>query len=88
MKNIKTALISVSDKTNLKQILQVLKKNNVKIISSGGTYNKIRQHNFKCLQISDFTGFKEILGGRVKTLHPKIPQVFSTKEMINHIRKI
>ena len=71
-KNIKTALISVSNKSNLKPLLQVLKKNNIKLISSGGTYKKIKKLNFKCLEVSDFTGLKEILNGRVKTLHPKI----------------
>ena len=69
---IKTALISVSDKTNLKQILQILKKNNIKIISSGGTFKEINRLNFKCIEVSDFTGSNEILNGRIKTLHPKI----------------
>ena len=72
IKKIKSALISVSDKSNLKPLLQNLKKNNIKLISSGGTYKAIRKLNFKCLEISNFTGFNEILGGRVKTLHPKI----------------
>tara|TARA_B100001059_G_scaffold193828_1_gene197764 strand:+ start:210 stop:1766 length:1557 start_codon:yes stop_codon:yes gene_type:complete len=72
MKKIRSALISVSDKSNLKPLLQTLKKNNVKLISSGGTFRTIRKLNFKCLEVSDFTGFGEILGGRVKTLHPKI----------------
>ena len=72
IKKIKSALISVSDKNNLSSILQILKKNNVKIISSGGTYKKIKRLGFKCTEVSDFTGFNEILDGRVKTLHPKI----------------
>ena len=72
MKKIKSALISVSDKSDLKPLLQILKKNNIKLISSGGTYKKIRKLRFKCLEVSDFTGFNEILDGRVKTLHPKI----------------
>ena len=72
MKKIKSALISVSDKTNLKPLLNSLRKNNIKIISSGGTFKKIKKLKFKCLEVSDFTNFKEILGGRVKTLHPKI----------------
>jgi phosphoribosylaminoimidazolecarboxamide formyltransferase/IMP cyclohydrolase len=71
-KKIKLALISVSDKSNLKPLLQILKKNNIKLISSGGTFKEIQKLKFKCLEISDFTGFKPILGGRVKTLHPKI----------------
>ena len=72
MKKIKTALISVSDKSNLGPLLKVLKKNNIKLISSGGTYKKIIKLKFRCLEVSNFTGSKEILGGRVKTLHPKI----------------
>ena len=72
MKKIKSALISVSDKSNLKPLLDVLKKFKIKLISSGGTFKKIENLKFKCSEISDFTGFKEILGGRVKTLHPKI----------------
>ena len=72
MKKIKSALISVSDKSNLKPLLQILKNNNIKLISSGGTFKKIQKLKFKCLEVSDFTGFNEILGGRIKTLHPKI----------------
>ena len=71
-KKIRTALISVSDKSNLKPLLQTLKKNNIKIISSGGTFKEIKKLNFKCLDVTNFTGSAEILGGRVKTLHPKI----------------
>ena len=69
---IKTALISVSDKSNLKPILNVLKKNKVKIISSGGTYKEIKKLKFSCIEVSNFTNSPEILEGRVKTLHPKI----------------
>ena len=72
MKKIETALISVSDKSNLKPLLQTLKKNGVKIISSGGTFKEIKRLKFKCLEVSKFTGSREILDGRVKTLHPKI----------------
>ena len=69
---IKTALISVSDKKNLKPLLNVLKKNKVKIISSGGTFKEIKKLKFNCIEVSQFTNSPEILGGRVKTLHPKI----------------
>ena len=72
MKKIRTALISLSDKNNLITLLNVLKKNNVKIISSGGTYREIRKLKHKCLEVSEFTNSPEILDGRVKTLHPKI----------------
>ena len=69
---IKTALISVSNKKNLKPLLSVLKKNKVKIISSGGTYKEIKKLKFNCIEVSEFTNSSEILEGRVKTLHPKI----------------
>jgi len=72
MNKIKTALISVSDKRNIKSILNILKKNKVKIISSGGTYKEIKKLKFKCIEVSEFTNSPEILEGRVKTLHPKI----------------
>jgi phosphoribosylaminoimidazolecarboxamide formyltransferase/IMP cyclohydrolase len=72
MKKIKRALISVSNKKNLKNLLKVLTNYNIDLISSGGTYKEIKKLKFKCLEVSEYTGFPEILGGRVKTLHPKI----------------
>jgi len=72
MKKIKRALISVSDKKDLKPLLSVLKKFKVEIISSGGTYKEIKKLKYACMEVSDYTGSPEILGGRVKTLHPKI----------------
>ena len=72
LKKIKRAIISVSDKSKLKYILPTLKKFNIEIISSGGSYKKIKSMNYKCIEIANYTGFSEILNGRVKTLHPKI----------------
>ena len=72
MKKIQKALISVSDKENLKGLLKVLTKYKIELISSGGTYKEIKKLKFKCLEVSEYTGSPEILGGRVKTLHPKI----------------
>ena len=72
MKKIKRALISVSDKKNLRPLLKILKKNKIEIVSSGGTYKEIKKLNFKCIEVSSYTGSPEILEGRVKTLHPKI----------------
>ena len=57
MKKIKTALISVSNKKNLKLILKTLKKFKIEIISSGGTYKKIKELGFKSTEISEFTKF-------------------------------
>ena len=72
MSKIKNALVSVFDKENLKNVLQVLKKNKINVISSGGTYKSIKKLGFKCKEVSEYTGFDEMLDGRVKTLHPKI----------------
>jgi len=72
MSKIKRALISVSNKQNLKPLLQSLKKNKIEIISSGGTFKEIKKLKFDCTEVSEFTNSPEILEGRVKTLHPKI----------------
>ena len=72
MKKIKQALISVSDKKELKSILKILKKFKINIISSGGTFKEIKKLGYQCIEVSKFTNSSEILGGRVKTLHPKI----------------
>ena len=72
MKKIKKALISVSDKKNLKDLLKILIKYKIELISSGGTYKEIKKLKFRCLEVSEYTGSPEILDGRVKTLHPKI----------------
>ena len=72
MKKIKRALISLSDKSKLKNILNTLKKYRIELISSGGTHKEIKKLGFQCLEVSNYTGSPEILEGRVKTLHPKI----------------
>ena len=72
LQKIKTALISVSDKKNLPQILKILNKYKIKIISSGGTYDAIKKLGYDCTGVASYTGFNEMLDGRVKTLHPKI----------------
>jgi len=69
---VKNALISVSNKENLTSLLKTLKKFNINIISSGGTFASIKKLGYQCTAISKYTGFKEMLDGRVKTLHPKI----------------
>ena len=89
MKKIRTALISVSDKKRLKPLLNILKKNSIKIISSGGTYKEIKKLKFKCAEVSEFTGFPEILGGRVKTLHPKIHAgILNKRESRSHLKDL
>ena len=72
LKKITRALISVSDKTNLVDMLQILKEFDVEIVSTGGTYKAIKDLGYQCVEISNYTGFPEMMDGRVKTLHPKI----------------
>jgi phosphoribosylaminoimidazolecarboxamide formyltransferase/IMP cyclohydrolase len=69
---IERALISVSDKTGLAELSQALHSLGVQLISTGGTANFLRERNIPAIDVSDHTGFPEILDGRVKTLHPKI----------------
>jgi len=69
---VKNALISVSNKEKLTSLLKTLKKFNINIISSGGTYVSIKKLGYECIELSKYTGFGEMLDGRVKTLHPKI----------------
>ena len=89
MKKIKKALISVSDKKNLKNLLRILTKHKIDLISSGGTYKEIRKLKFKCLEVSEYTGSPEILGGRVKTLHPKIHAgILSKRNNKSHVRDL
>tara|TARA_B100000941_G_scaffold290489_1_gene272664 strand:- start:1649 stop:3199 length:1551 start_codon:yes stop_codon:yes gene_type:complete len=72
LEKIKNALISVSNKEGLDEICKILNRFNINIISSGGTFRYISKLGFRCTEISKYTGFKEMLDGRVKTLHPKI----------------
>ena len=88
-RKIKTALISVSNKKNLKPLLNILKKNKIKIISSGGTYKEIIRLKFKCLEVSKFTNSPEILEGRVKTLHPKIHAgILNKRKKKSHLKDL
>ncbi len=69
---IKRALISTSDKTNLISFASFLKDRNIEILATGGTAKLLQENNIAITYVSEYTGFPEILGGRVKTLHPKI----------------
>ena len=68
----RTALISVSDKSGLSELVTFLISQNVKILSTGGTFKAIKEITSDVIEVSDFTGFEEMMDGRVKTLHPKI----------------
>src|SRR5215208_8413001 len=72
MNPIKRALISVSDKTGIIDFARELKHFNVEIISTGGTAKALRDAGIEVRDISDVTGFPEMMDGRVKTLHPRI----------------
>ncbi len=72
MARIRKALISVSDKTGLVPFAQALHELGVQILSTGGTAKLLSEHGVPVTSVSDYTGFPEILDGRVKTLHPRI----------------
>lgn len=69
---IQRALISVSDKTKLHILAPFLQEKGVEIVSTGGTLKYLKQHGVKAIDISTFTGFPEMMDGRLKTLHPKV----------------
>jgi phosphoribosylaminoimidazolecarboxamide formyltransferase/IMP cyclohydrolase len=72
MVKVKRALISVSDKTGIIEFAKELKGLGVEIISTGGTAKLLKDNGVNVIEVEDYTGFPEMLGGRVKTLHPKI----------------
>ncbi len=72
MIKVKRALVSVSDKTGIVELGVVLKKFGVEILSTGGTAKTLKENNIPVIEVSDYTGFPEMLDGRVKTLHPRI----------------
>lgn len=72
LKKIKSALVSVYHKDGLDQIINLLHENGVKLISTGGTKSFIESMGIPCNAVEDLTGYPSILGGRVKTLHPKV----------------
>jgi len=72
MARIKAALISVSDKRGVVELAQALHSKNVKIISTGGTARELRSHGVPVTEVSEVTGFPEIMNGRIKSIHPAI----------------
>ncbi len=72
LQKISYCLISVSDKSGIIELAKFLEARNVKIISTGGTYKLLNENKIAAIDISEFTGFSEIMDGRVKTLHPKV----------------
>ncbi len=89
MLKIKRALISVSDKTGIVEFAGVLRSFNVEIISTGGTAKALKAAGIPVIEMSDYTGFPEMLDGRVKTLHPKIHGgLLSLRDNPDHMRQI
>ena len=71
-KKIKTALVSVFHKDGLDELLKKLNEEGVKFLSTGGTQKFIESLGYECQKVEDVTTYPSILGGRVKTLHPKV----------------
>src|SRR5712671_5281751 len=69
---VRRALLSVSDKTGLIELARELARRNIEILSTGGTAQLLTQNGVPVREVSSYTGFPEIMAGRVKTLHPKI----------------
>ncbi len=83
------ALISVSDKTGIVEFAKELEKCGVEIISTGGTYKKLKEEGVKAIEISELTGFPECLDGRVKTLHPKVHAgILAIRSNENHMEQL
>jgi phosphoribosylaminoimidazolecarboxamide formyltransferase / IMP cyclohydrolase len=85
MKPISRALMSVTDKTGLAEFAKFLAEHQVEILSTGGTAKLLRDSGVPVKEVSDFTGFPEMLDGRVKTLHPKIHGgILGRRDLISH----
>ncbi len=83
------ALISVSDKTGIVEFAKELEKKGIEIISTGGTYKKLKEEGVNAIEISELTGFPECLDGRVKTLHPKVHAgILAMRSNENHMKQL
>ena len=86
---IKTALVSLSDKSGLDRLATILAKANVKILSTGNTAKKIRELGIEVTDVADVTGMAEMLDGRVKTLHPKIHGgILANRQVPDHLEQL
>ncbi len=83
------ALISVSDKTGIVEFAKELEALGIEIISTGGTYKKLKEEGVNAIEISELTGFPECLDGRVKTLHPKVHAgILAMRSNENHMNQL
>ncbi len=86
---LKKAIISVSDKTGIVDFAKELKNLGVEILSTGGTARILKENGINVTEISEYTGFPEIMDGRVKTLHPKIHGgILALRDNPEHMEKI
>ena len=86
---INRALISVTNKSGLEELCKTLSAGGTEIVSTGGTMKKIQETDTKVSAVSDLTGFPEIMGGRVKTLHPHIHAgILADKESSSHLQTL
>ena len=87
--NVKTALVSVSDKTGIVEFSRSLVDMGVRIISTGGTARALREAGISVTSVDQVTGFPEILNGRVKTLHPKIHGgLLAVRDSEDHMKQL
>jgi phosphoribosylaminoimidazolecarboxamide formyltransferase/IMP cyclohydrolase len=76
------ALVSVSDKTGVKKFASDLSDLGIEIIATEGTANEISQNEVPVTRVSEFTGFSEMLGGKIKTLHPAVHAAIATADIM------
>ena len=89
MKKIERALISLTDKSGIEGFARELEQLGIEILSTGGTAKKMRDNGIKVKDVSEFTGFPEMLDGRVKTLHPKVHGgILAQKTNPDHVRQM
>ena len=84
--SIQRALISVSDKTGVVEFARYLASRNVKILSTGGTAKLLAENGIKVVEVGDYTGFPEMMDGRVKTLHPRVHGgILARRDLAHHL---
>jgi len=89
MAKIQRAIISLSDKTGIQELARSLQNFGVEILSTGGTAKVLRESGLKVMDVSEYTGFPEMLDGRVKTLHPKVHGgLLGIRDNPAHVRKM
>ncbi|TBR17008.1 bifunctional phosphoribosylaminoimidazolecarboxamide formyltransferase/IMP cyclohydrolase, partial [bacterium] len=89
MIKIHRALISLSDKTGIIELAKELVSQRIEILSTGGTAKLLRENHIAVKDVSEYTGFPEMLDGRVKTLHPKIHAgLLALRDNVEHMQAL